>query len=160
MLEAGAKLRRRGGPPVGVVVAGLAVIAGLAAAYSLYQEWLNEAPLLPILTEEARQYLPSLDLSNVEMSAEDDFLQQTIVTIVGEISNNGDRTLRAIDVNCVFRDLYQQELSRELVRIVGRDRRSLEPGGTTSFRLAFDNAPAEWNQVMPNLFIAQIVFEE
>ena len=160
MLEAGAKLRRRGGPPVGVIVAGLAVIAGLAAAYSLYQEWLNEAPLLPILTEEARQYLPSLDLSNVEMSAEDDFLEQTIVTIVGEISNDGDRTLRAIDVNCVFRDLYQQELSRELVRIVGRDRRSLEPGGTTSFWLAFDNAPAEWNQVMPNLFIAQIVFEE
>ena len=160
MLEAGAKLRRRGGPPVGVIVAGLAVIAGLAAAYSLYQEWLNEAPLLPILTEEARQYLPSLDLSNVEMSAEDDFLEQTIVTIVGEISNKGDRTLRAVDVNCVFRDLYQQELSRELVRIVGRDRRSLEPGGTTLFRLAFDNAPAEWNQVMPNLFIAQIVFEE
>ena len=160
MLDAGAKLRRRGGPPVGVIVAGLAVIAGLTGAYFLYQEWRDQAPLLPILTEEAKQYLPNLDLSNVKMSAEDSFLEQTIVTIVGEIANNGDKTLRAVDVNCVFRDPYQQELSRELVRIVGRGRRPLEPGGSASFRLAFDNAPAGWNQVMPDLFIARIVFQE
>ncbi len=160
MLEDGAKLRRRSGPPVGVIVAGLAVIAGLAGAYFLYQEWRDQAPLLPILTEEAKQYLPSLDLSNVEMSAEDSFLEQTIVTIVGEITNKGDKTLRAVDVNCVFRDLYQQELSRELVRIVGGGRQPLEPGETASFRLAFDNAPAGWNQMLPSLFIAQIVFEE
>jgi hypothetical protein len=160
MLEDGAKLRRRSGLPVGVIVAGLAVIAGLAGAYFLYQEWQKQAPLLPILTEEAKQYLPSLDLGNVEMAAEDSFLEQTIVTITGEISNNGDKTLRAVDVNCVFRDPYEQELRRELVRIVGRGRRPLEPGGTGSFRLAFDNAPAGWNQVMPNLYIAQIVFQE
>ena len=145
---------------MGVIVAGLAVIAGLAGAYFLYQEWRNQAPLLPILTEEAKQYLPSLDLSNVEMTAEESFLKQTIVTIVGEITNKGDKTLRAVDVNCVFRDPYLQELGRELVRIVGRDRRPLEPGDTALFRLAFDNAPAGWNQMMPNLFIAQIVFEE
>ena len=160
MLEDGAKLRRRSGPPVGVIVAGLAVIAGLAGAYFLYQEWRDQAPLLPILTEEAKQYLPSLDLSNVEMTAEESFLKQTIVTIAGEITNKGDKTLRAVDVNCVFRDPYQQELSRELVRIVGRGRRPLEPGDTASFRIAFDNAPAGWNQMMPSLFIAQIVFEE
>ena len=64
-LKLGPNFGGAAGPPVGVVVAGLAVIAGLAAAYSLYQEWLNEAPLLPILTEEARQYLPSLDLSPI-----------------------------------------------------------------------------------------------
>ena len=160
MLEDEAKLRRRSGPPIGVIVAGLAVIAGLAGAYFLYQEWQNQAPLLPILTDEAKQYLPSLDLSNVEMAAEDTFLEQTIVTITGEISNNGDKTLRAVDVNCVFRDPYEQELRRELVRIVGRDRQPLEPGGTGTFRLAFDNAPEGWNQVMPNLYIAQIVFQE
>ncbi len=94
------------------------------------------------------------------MAAEESFLKQTIVTIVGEITNNGDKTLQAVDVNCVFRDPYLQELRRELVRIVGRDRRPLDPGDTASFRLAFDKAPAGWNQMMPSLFIAQIVFEE
>jgi hypothetical protein len=35
----------------------------------------------------------------------------------------------------------------------------LHPGETQSFRLAFDNLPAEWNQAMPSLFISQIQFE-
>lgn len=160
MLEAGTKIRERSGPPIGVVVAGIVLLAGLAGGYFLYQKWQDEAPLLPILTEEAKAYLPNLDLSDVEMQAKESFLEQTIVTIEGNITNNGERTVEIVDVTCVFRDPYGREVSRELVRIVGRSGNALEPGETQPFRLAFDNAPVGWNQIMPDLYIAQIVFED
>jgi hypothetical protein len=37
---------------------------------------------------------------------------------------------------------------------------NLPPGDTQNFRLAFDSVPADWNQVVPDLFIAQIHFSE
>ncbi len=159
MLESPDK-KASSGLPVGTVVFALAAIVGVAGAYFLYQDWVDRAPLLPQLTEEAKGYLPNLDLSDVEMTAEESFLEQTIVSIEGKITNNGTRALRAVDIHCVFREPYGQEVGRELVRIVGRRGNELPPGGTRSFRLAFDDVALEWNQALPDLYIAQVVFAE
>jgi hypothetical protein len=35
----------------------------------------------------------------------------------------------------------------------------LAPGETKQFRLPFDDIPENWNQVMPQLVIAQIQFQ-
>jgi hypothetical protein len=48
---------------------------------------------------------------------------------------------------------------RERVPIVRRQLGGLNPGQTKDFRLAFDNIPESWNQVMPQLVIAQIQFQ-
>ena len=120
MLESPDKKAAPGGLPVGALVFALAAIVGGAGAYFLYQDWVDRAPLLPQLTEEAKAYLPNLDLSDVEMTAEESFIEQTIVRIEGKITNNGTRALRAVDIHCVFREPYGQEVGRELVRIVGR----------------------------------------
>ena len=160
MLESADKKTTSNGLPLGVAVFSLAAVAGLAGAYHLHQNWMNRAPLLPQLTEEAKSYLPQLDLSGVEMGAEESFLEQTIVTIEGELTNQGPRTLRAVDIHCVFREPYGQEIGRELVRIIGRRGNELPPGETRPFRLAFDNVAPEWNQALPDLYIAQVVFAD
>ena len=149
-----------GGMPVGTVVFALAAVVGVASGYFLYQDWMDRAPLLPQLTEEAKAYLPQLELSDIGMKAEESFLQQTIVSIEGKLTNQGTRVLRAVDIHCVFREPYGQEIGRELVRIVGRRGNELPPGETRSFRLAFDNVSGEWNQVLPDLYIAQVVFAD
>ena len=149
-----------GGMPVGTVVFALAAVVGVAGGYFFYQDWMDRAPLLPQLAEEAKAYLPQLELSDVGMKAEESFLQQTIVSIEGKLTNQGDRVLRAVDIHCVFREPYGQEVGRELVRIVGRRGNELPPGETRSFRLAFDNVPGEWNQALPDLYIAQVVFAD
>ncbi len=149
-----------GGLPVGAVVFVLAAIAGLAGAYFVYQDWMDRAPLIPQLTEEAKAYLPHLELSDVDMTAEESFLEQTIVAIEGKLTNQGTRALRAVDIHCVFREPYGEEVGREFVRIVGRRGNDLPPGETRSFRLAFDDVALEWNQVLPDLYIAQVVFAE
>ena len=159
MLESADK-KPGGGLPVGVVVFALAAIVGGVGAYFLHQDWMDRAPLVPQLSEEAKAYLPQLALSDVEMGAEESFLEQTIVAIEGKLTNQGTRALRAVDIHCVFREPYGQEVGRELVRIVGRRGNELPPGETRSFRLAFDDVSLEWNQALPDLYIAQVVFAE
>lgn len=112
----------------------------------------------PVLTAEAKQYVRGLKLSDVEMKAAESYMKQAVVEIAGKITNNGDRVLKLVEINCVFRDAYGQVVLRERVAIAGRKMGNLAPGETKTFRLAFDSIPQSWSQALPDLIIAQILF--
>jgi hypothetical protein len=118
----------------------------------------NRSQGLPVLTQEARGYLKSLQLSEVQMQANESYLKQAVVEITGKIGNNGDRVLKLVEITCVFRDAYGQVVLRERIAIAGRKTGDLRPGETKNFRLAFDSIPDSWNKQMPELVIAQILF--
>ena len=159
MLEQGRQLKKARGPTLPLPALGVIVLLGAAAGGFFW--WLStQAPAEePQLTEEARAYLPHLALSDVEMKAEEDFLEQTVVAIEGKITNTGERRVSLVEVNCVFRDVNGIEIGRERGVLIGRRTGALAAGETKSFRLAFDAVPLEWNQAMPSLFISQIQFE-
>lgn len=112
----------------------------------------------PVLTPEAKQYTRNLKLSEVDMKATDNALGQTLVEIVGKITNAGDRPVRLVELNCVFADPYGQVVLRERVPIVKSKDGDLNPGESRRFRLPFDTIPTNWNQTLPQLVIAQVVF--
>jgi hypothetical protein len=85
-------------------------------------------------------------------------MKQAVVEITGRITNAGDRPLRIVEINCVFFDPYGQVVLRERVPIVRQSMGGLGVGQTTSFRLPFDNLPQSWNQALPQLVIARIIF--
>jgi hypothetical protein len=116
-------------------------------------------PPPPMLTEEARAYLPNLKLSNVHMQAAESYAQGRLIEIFGDVTNSGTRTVKVAEVTCVFRDYAGQQIARERVFVVGGGGGPLAPGQTKSFRLPFDTIPDSWNQIMPGLVIAQIQFE-
>ena len=118
-------------------------------------------PTGPVLTEQARAYIRdgNLRLSEVGMKATKSYMNQMLVEITGKIGNTGRRNLKQVDLNCVFYDPYGQLVLRERVSIVRARAGGLPPGETKPFRLAFDTLPESWNQQMPQLVIAQIVFE-
>ena len=111
-----------------------------------------------VLTDAARAYLPNLDLNNVNMEAHEDALGQTLLEITGEITNLGDRDVTVVEANCVFRDVNGQEIERQRSAFVNDRTGNLSPGETQTFRMAFDSVPEAWNQIVPDLFIAQIRF--
>jgi hypothetical protein len=113
-------------------------------------------PPPPVLTAEARQYLPRLKLANVHMQASESMVNQRVIEILGDITNNGDRVVKLAEVTCVFSDYYGKELTRERVPIIAAP---LPPGQTKAFRLAFDDIPETWNQAVPALVVAQIQFQ-
>ncbi len=144
--------------PIPLVVGAIIVIVGLGA-WMGYDYWARKhPPAPPVLTAEAKQYVHNLQLSDVEMKAAESYMKQQVVEIVGNITNNGPRTLKVIEINCVFYDAYGQLVLRERVPIVGSRTGALAPGQKKGFRLAFDTIPQSWNQALPQLVIAQIVF--
>jgi hypothetical protein len=144
--------------PVPLVVGAIIVVLGLGAWGFLGYWERTHLPAPAVLTAEAKQYVHSLQLSDVEMKATESYMKQKVVEITGKIANNGSRAINVIEINCVFRDAYGQVVLRERVTVVGRRTGTLAPGNAKSFRLAFDTIPESWNQSLPDLVIAQIVF--
>ena len=144
-------------PVAGLVIA-LVVILG--AGFFLYLDRLSHRPPPPpaALTSQAKAYVRSLRLLDVDMQKHESYLKQAVVEITGKLGNNGDRVLNVVEINCVFYDPYGQVVLRERVPIVSRKIGGLAPGEIKNFRLAFDNIPESWNQALPQLVIAQIVF--
>jgi hypothetical protein len=131
------------------------------AVWFFYLRKPPEPPKAPVLTPEARQYVREgrLQLSEVAMGAKESFAGATVVEITGKITNAGERPLKLVEINCVFQDVSGLVVFRERVPIVGTRTGGLGAGETKDFRLAFDSLPGSWNQALPQLVIAQIVFE-
>ncbi|MEZ5355771.1 MAG: FxLYD domain-containing protein [Bryobacteraceae bacterium] len=137
---------------------GLLVVAGIATAGYLYVKYgMARAEPAP-LTAEAKAYTRNLKLANVEMKAHESYLGQAVVEITGTIANAGDRDVRHVELTCIFYDPYAQVVRRLRVPIVKATSGGLKVGATKSFRLPFDDIPESWNQTMPQLVIAQILF--
>jgi hypothetical protein len=112
----------------------------------------------PGLTPEAKAYVKNLKLSDVEMKAAENYMGSQLVEITGKIANEGDHPLQQVDLNCVFYDAYNQVVLRQRVSIVRTKTGGLKPGETKSFRLPFDTIPQSWNQSMPQMVIAGVLF--
>lgn len=144
-------------PPAAIVI-GLVLILGLAGFFYLESASKRPAPPPPPLTGPAKAYVRSLKLGEVQMSAHESYMKQSVVEITGKIENAGDRVLDVVEINCVFYDAYGQMVLRERVPIVSKKMGSLAPGETKTFRLPFDNIPESWNQALPQMVIARIDF--
>jgi hypothetical protein len=158
-MESDTASQGRGGkvPASAFIIVAVMLVVGAGFWYLDYQSK-HITPPQVILTPEAKAYVKYLRLGDVRMKATDAYLRQTLVEILGKITNFGDRNLASVEINCVFYDPYGQVVLRERVAIVRRDRGGLKSGETKDFRLAFDTIPESWNQMMPQLVIAQIIF--
>jgi len=89
------------------------------------------------------------------MKATESYSKQVLTEIEGSVRNSGNRTVERVEVTAYFYDRYNQLVLRERVPIV---KKTFKPGESRRFRLAFDDIPDTWNNEMPQLVIAQVVF--
>jgi hypothetical protein len=140
------------------IAIGAVVLLLLAAAAIYLSHSQKESQPEAVASAEAKAYVKNLDLSNVHMQAAENFMQQRVVEIDGNISNKGSRALNRVDVYCLFYSPSGQLVHRERVSIVRGKGTPFYPGETKPFRLPFDTLPENWNQAMPNLVVAGIEF--
>jgi len=144
-------------PPLAIVI-GIVVLAGLAGFWYLERASKQPTAPPPPLTGPAKAYVKNLKLSDVDMKAQESYMQQAVVEITGKIENAGDRVLEVVEINCVFYDAYGQMVLRERVPIVSKKMGGLAPGEIKSFRMPFDHIPESWNLALPQMVIARIDF--
>lgn len=139
-----------------LLTAALAIAIGAGVWY--LERGSSEPSKGPVLTADAKAYVRNLALSGVSMKATENAIHQAVIEIEGKITNNGDRHLKSVRLSCIFQDAYGQVVLKERVEIVRAKLGGLKPGETKDFRLPFDSLPQSWNQGMPQLVIAEIVF--
>ncbi len=143
-------------PIIGAAVVAVLLICGIVYLNHSTPHRTPDQPPTP----EAKAYVHYLKLSNVTVKAAENLVNQRVVEVDGDVTNTGPRSLQSVELYCLFYGINGRQLDRQRVPMLAGTRNSLKPGETRPFRLAFDSTPDGWNQAIPGMVIAKIVFAQ
>jgi hypothetical protein len=146
--------------PIGMGVALVVVVVGLIALLSR-SDRKNMGALDP--------YAASVKLSNLKMSAAENFVGATVTYLDGTVTNSGGKTVIHAVVEVTFRNSLGEVVQREEVPLhvlktggpypdaVDLNAAPLAPSQSDQFRLTFEHVTTDWNQEYPALRVTQAV---
>jgi hypothetical protein len=114
-------------------------------------------------------YAASLKLSDLKMSAAENFVGATVSYVDGTVANTGDKTVTHAVVEVKFKDDMGQLAQREEIPMqvlktdgpypeaVDFNVSPLDPGQSKPFRLTFEGISAQWNRQYPEIRVADVV---
>jgi hypothetical protein len=107
-------------------------------------------------TEQA--YATRIQIQNIALSRAENFLNQQITTLTGELVNSGDRALRGVEVTIEFSDDLQQVALREARPVLLAAAPRLGVGESRSFEVSFEHIPTSWNMQQPTVRVTGLQF--
>jgi hypothetical protein len=140
-----------------LVAAGvLAVI--VAGAILLTRRDTSEKATAAALTEEEKAYLAQIAVTDVKMSAAENFLGHTVTYLDAVVINKGSRAVKRIELQLDFYDTLYQVVLRESAHPVTARTPPLKPGETRPFQVTFEHMPMDWNQGPPRITPVAVEF--
>ena len=142
---------------------GLVIVLLVAGGIVLVNRWTEStAPAaqqaLPFGPEQ-QAYAVHIHFINPGVSRVGNFLKQVFTYVNGGISNDGARTIRALDVVVEFHDPFNQVILRENERLIPRGATPLLGGQRRSFQLTFEQIPVQWDQRIPSIRVTGLEIE-
>lgn len=114
---------------------------------------------LPFGAEE-QAYAQQIHFQGGEMSQATNFLNQEFTYVAGTVSNDGARTLRALDVVFEFRDPFNQVVLRDPQRLILSSGQPLKGGQSRDFQITLGaHLPSEWNRQYPAIRVTGLILE-
>jgi hypothetical protein len=116
-------------------------------------------------------YASKLQLTDLKMSAAENFVGATVTYLDGKITNSGDKVLSRAVVQATFVNSLGQVVQRETLPIhvlttgttggiytdvVDLSAAPLAPGQSRPFRLTLEHISADWNHAAPELKIVDV----
>jgi len=145
--------------PVLVGVALVIVVVGAIA-------WLSRAQ--PKTAATPHPYAANIKLSDLKMSAAENFVGASVTYLDGLVTNQGDKTVTHVMVHVTFKDSMDQLAQAEDIPLhvlqtsgpypdaVDLSSSPLTPGQSKTFRLTFEHVSAEWNRAYPELQVTDV----
>ena len=116
-------------------------------------------------------YASNLKLSDLKMSAAENFVGASVTYIDGAVTNTGDKTVTHAAVHVVFRNSLGEIAQAEDVALrvlqtsgpypdaVDLTTSPLAPGQSKPFRLTFEHISADWNQAYPEVQVTDVMLK-
>ena len=113
-------------------------------------------------------YAANLKLSDLKMSAAENFVGASVTYIDGTVTNAGDKSVIHATIHVLFRNSLDQIAQAEDVSLhvlqttgpypdaVDLLTSPLAPGQSKPFRLTFEHISADWNQAYPELQVTDV----
>ena len=105
-----------------------------------------------------REYAAKIQIANVALRREENFLHQEVTTLSGTLQNTGNRSLSDAEITIEFYDEMRQVVLRETRALFGRTSPALAPGGSQEFEVSFEHIPHSWNRESPSVSISGLRF--
>lgn len=114
-------------------------------------------------------YAANLKISDLKMSAAENFVGATVNYVDGTVTNAGNKTVTRAMVEVIFKDEMGQLAQREEVPLqvlktsgpypeaVDLSTSPLAPSQSEAFRLTFESISAQWNRQYPDIQITDVV---
>jgi len=110
-------------------------------------------------------YAGKLQISDVKMSAAENFVGGTVSYLEGKITNTGDKTVTGATLEVTFRNTLGEVVQKEIMPVRALAAHSvtgtpemfdlattpLPPGKGIDFRLTFEHISDDWNREYPRL---------
>jgi hypothetical protein len=144
---------------IGIAVGVVGLIVGLLFLVSRSEQ---KAPADP------HPYVANVKLSDLKMSAAENFVGATVSYVDGTVTNSGNQTVTHVVVEVTFKDSIGQLAQRETVPLhvlqtsgpypdaVDVSASPLAPGQSKPFRLTFEGISSQWNHEYPQLKVADV----
>lgn len=143
---------------------GIAIVAVALVAIALLSR------SKPAGTAPVDPYAARLQVSDVRMSAAENFVGGTVSYLEGRISNTGDKAVVAAALEVTFRNSLGEVVQKEIMPVRAVQPHSvtgtaemfdlrmapLQPGQTIDFRLTFEHISDDWNHEYPALKWASV----
>ncbi len=144
-------------------MAGLIVIAVLAGIVVLLSHFVKTGQqqdvLSPLPFGAAEQvYASQIHFQDLRLSQSDNLINQKFTYVAGIVSNDGPRTVAAIEVVVEFHDQFKQVILKDTQRPIRRSDPPLKVGEQREFNLAIDQGlPSTWDQQYPSIRITGLL---
>jgi Protein of unknown function (DUF2393) len=145
--------------PILLGVAFVLIVVGVIAVLSRS----SPRPIAP-----PNPYAAKVDLSDVKMSAAENFVGARITYIEGTVTNTGDKTVTHATVHVAFKNslgevaqaddvvLYILKTGGPYPDTVDLHVSPLAPGQSAPFRLTFDHISNDWDRAYPDLKVTDV----
>jgi hypothetical protein len=105
-------------------------------------------------------YAERIHFNDLHMSRSTNMIRQEFTYVTGIMSNDGDRTIRAMEVTVEFRDALNQIILRDSQFVIAPNGDPpLNAGLSREFQITLEHVPAEWNQEYPSIRVTGLLLQ-